>query len=338
MNEHKLHDKIEFENNSFHSQVFTRDPFMVRDLDFELEQICQSFDLLRFGVEISKFLIKLLASKRVESLWSALGIILEYMPYEDALFVLSMFREDLRHGSPQQVKCLCDRIRRGTDFDVHICLFLSEYMKNNAEQDLARFQEWIEFSKYYEDVAGETINEIQSDHLLSILLEIPMDMLGKTRGEAKSLLQLALEQNRSQFLNNERINAVMAHVWQSPSGLAPNTEIIQANDSYFDIWYMLFDKPFHFYLTPMGFNATIKTLHLFYLLLIFIFIAQRQYLNNIPITEYEWFLWSLNIGYILYECIEAYDKGIRGYLSLAGWINYWDISICIIWIILFIIR
>ena len=311
-----------------------RDPFMKRDLNFELEQICQSFDLLEYGVEMATFLIKLLKRKQLDALWSALGIVLEYMPYEFARHILEENQEDLRHGKPEQLKTVCDRIMRGSSFNVHIALFLADYMQNNAKADLARYDQWMKYSKYFEQSAGATINTIESNHLLAVLLDIPLTYSG---GSKVSLLQVALEQNRAEFLNNERINAVMAHVWQSPSGLAPNTEIMQQNDSYFDIWWMLFDKPYHFYLTPMGFNATIKTLHLAYLLAIFLFVSQRVYLDSKP-TAGEWFLWSLNIGYILYECIEAYDKSVRVYLSLAGWVNYWDMSICAIWISLFGIR
>ena len=311
-----------------------RDPFLTRHLDFELEQICQSFDLLKHGVDIAIFLIKLLARKQSESLWSALGIVLEYMPYEKARYVLSEEREDLRHGSPDQLKMVCDRIVRGSSFSVHICLFLAEYMENNANQDLARFDKWKEFSIEYEAEAGETINEIESDHLLSVLMDIPLSGSGSVK---VPLLQVALEQNRAKFLNNERINAVLKHVWQTPSGLAPNVEILRKPRTSTEILKLLCNSPYHFYLTPAGFNATIKSLHLIYVLLIFIFITQRIYLPD-KLKYPEMALWTLNIGYFVYEMIEAYDKGLRDYFTLAGWVNYWDLQISFTWLILFGIR
>eukprot|EP01084_Bolivina_argentea_P247457 413992_1 len=162
-------------------------------------------------------------------------------------------------------------------------------------------------------------------------------MLGKTRGEAKSLLQLALEQNRSQFLNNERINAVLTHVWQTPTALDPNSEILRKPFTNTETYQLLLDKPYHFYLTPMGLDLTIKSMHLLYLLSLFIFISNRIYLDD-PITHGEWFLWTLNIGYFVYELIEAYDKGLRDYFTLAGWINYWDLQISFTWLGLFGVR
>ena len=157
-------------NREMPQQQKIRDPFMARDLKFELEQICQAFDLLEYGVEMAFFLIQLLNRKQVESLWTALGIVLESMPYEKARFVLTKERENLRHGDPSKLKAVCDKIINGSKFSVHICLFLADYMEKNASQDLARCDAWNAFSTLYEAQAGDTINDIESDHLLSILM------------------------------------------------------------------------------------------------------------------------------------------------------------------------
>eukprot|EP01083_Nonionella_stella_P093340 261570_1 len=120
------------------------------------------------------------------------------------------------------------------------------------------------------------------------------------------LLQVALEQNRAQFLTNERINAVLKHVWQTPSGLDPNVDIVRKSRTSQQILYLLLDSPFHFYLTPMGFNSTIKSLY--------VFIYHRIYLWH-PLHAPEVVLWTLNIGYFFYEIIEASDKGLRDYFT-----------------------
>ena len=218
----------------------------------------------------------MLDRKQADSLWSALGIVLENMPYEKARFVLKEKREDLRHGQPEQLKNVCDKIRRGSSFCSYLS-FLADYMENNAEQDLARFDLWMEYSKYYESEAGKTINDIESDHLLSVLMDIPLSESGK---EKVPLLQVALEQNRAQFLNNERINAVLKHVWQTPSGLDPTNAIQRTDFTSYQLLILLANQPYHFYLTPMGFNSTIKSLHLLYVLVIFVFMANRIYLDE----------------------------------------------------------
>lgn len=97
-------------------------------------------------------------------------------------------------------------------------------MENNAEEDLARHENWLDYSRYYEAKAGDQINEIESgmyctpfflflkhvlyiiyhsnhlsDHLLSVLLDIPLSDIGKQK---VPLLEIALEQNRIVFLNS----------------------------------------------------------------------------------------------------------------------------------------
>ena len=124
-------------------------------------------------------------------------------------------------------------------------------MERNAEEDLARFEAWSKYSKSYEARAGDQINEIESDHLLSVLLDIPLSDIGKQK---VPLLEIALEQNRTTFLNNERINAVLRHVWQTPSGLDPTIEVQRKALSSYGKLKLLLDQPFHFYLTPMGYR------------------------------------------------------------------------------------
>ena len=46
-------------------------------------------------MEMAFFLIKLLSRKQMDSLWEALGIVLEFMPYESARYVLNEKREGM---------------------------------------------------------------------------------------------------------------------------------------------------------------------------------------------------------------------------------------------------
>ena len=80
-----------------------------------------------------------------------------------------------------------------------------------------------------------------------------MGSIHDSGGDKVPLLQIALEQNRSTFLNNERINAVLRHVWQTPSGLDPRVFAMKKNEQpYLDVLKLLVYQPFYFYLTPMG--------------------------------------------------------------------------------------
>lgn len=138
-----------------------RDPFLRRDLDIELKQACQAFDLLEYGVELAFFLIELLSRKHMKSLWDALGIVFESMPFEKSRHVLRKKAENLRRYEPELVKGICDRIIMHK-FSVHICLFLAEYMEINAEKDMSRSDSWTQYANEYEVKAANQINQIES--------------------------------------------------------------------------------------------------------------------------------------------------------------------------------
>eukprot|EP01084_Bolivina_argentea_P046585 85797_1 len=148
----------------------TRDPFLRRDLARELQEVVQSFDLLLHGELMAHFIIKLLKTKQLPSLWLALGVLLRVIPYKLALQILHESRGELRHGDPGDVAKVCREVMEGSSFLVPAALYLAEFMEKNAEEDLAREEEWRAYSKYYERIAQQQINSIESDHLLGVLL------------------------------------------------------------------------------------------------------------------------------------------------------------------------
>ena len=278
-----------------------RDPFILRDIDYEFIEICQLFNLNKYGENIAKFIIKLLTRKQLLALWKSLGIILEYMPFEKSRYILLSEREILRNGSPDKLKNVCDRIASGSNFTVHIYLFLADYMEKNAKQDLARFNLWNEYFYEYEKKAAQSIMEIESDHLLSVLMEIPLIYDNINKKEKHSLLQIAIEEDRADFLNNDRVNSIMQHQWQVPSGLKPNINIKRESENInYKMLKLLLNQPFHFYMTPIGFYSSRNILHVIYFTIICIWLSTQHYLDD-NITIFEIILWSLNFGYIFYE-------------------------------------
>jgi len=191
-----------------------------------------------------------------------------------------------------------------------------------------------EYSKQYEADAAQTINDIESNHLLAVLIDIPMTECGN---QGLPLLQIALEQKRKTFLNNERINAVLRHVWQTPNASDPTVEINRKPMTSWRKLEMLWKSPFAFYLTPMGYSQVTMISHLLYVICIFVFLMGGQHLDD-PMGWFEIFLWSLNFGYIVNEIVDVGYKGLRLYFSVAGWVNYWDVFISVIWIIQFSLR
>ena len=280
---------------------------------------------------LNLYVICLLKTKQLQSLWSALGILLRIIPIKLAFRILHENRGDLRHGNPEEVARVCREIMDGSNFLVPAALYLAEFMEKNANEDLARELEWTKYSKYYEKIAQEQINSIESDHLLAVLMDIPLYI-----GDF-NLVQLALEQDRIQFLNNERINGVMSHVWYASAFLDPTEDIEKGNQSWIDVFTLLFQRPFQFYLTPMGFNWTTGLCYIGYLIGISFYILVNPVYPENPVDFSEWVLWICNIGYILNEVLEFIDQG-RQYFAVNGLLNYFDIIISFLWMVLLIIR
>ena len=92
---------------------------------------------------------------------------------------------------------------------MYVALHLSRLMELCAEEDMARSEQWMDLSRKYERVAADNINSIESDHMISILLDCKIFM------RQEGLLELALASRRLYFLNSETINDVISHMWQT---------------------------------------------------------------------------------------------------------------------------
>merc|ERR1719216_290412 len=96
------------------------------------------------------------------------------------LILLEENRDLLRRGKPKYVNAVCQSIIKGSNHPIATALHLARYMEENAKTDLARTEIWTGFSEQYEQIAISLVNDIESDHLLALLLEIPTDIQQKT--------------------------------------------------------------------------------------------------------------------------------------------------------------
>ena len=145
-----------------------RDPFQIRDLRFELKEILHTFDLVTYGESMGKFVIELLRTRNLASLWTFLGLLLKTMPNKTALKIMYENRTQLRRAKPQDLDWLCGQVIQGTRFIIPACLFFSHFMRENAKDDLSRDNIWERYSKKYEDFAAEQVLYSQRSFLIEI--------------------------------------------------------------------------------------------------------------------------------------------------------------------------
>eukprot|EP01083_Nonionella_stella_P242799 846647_1 len=207
---------------------------------------------------------------------------------------------------------------------------MADYFRKVSQTDSFQKDTWLAKSVEFELKAHELINDIESDHLLYILLTIPLYDTSKSM----SILSLALEEKRVNFLNNDRVLGIMNHVWYHSAAIHVEDTIELHDFGWGESLQILFFQPFKYYMSPVGFNWTIAIFYVLYL----VFVGTWSYLvvkGRHPDEGWIAF-WLCNAGFVAYELSEFSDKG-RQYFSVTAIMNVWDIIISIIWVILFIL-
>ena len=86
---------------------------------------------------------------------------------------------------------------------------IAAFFEKLADIDLVQQETWRKFSKAFESLAFEEVSKIRSDHMMFVLLNVAL-----SNHEGKCLIQLAQEDRRVTFLNNERVSDVINHMYR----------------------------------------------------------------------------------------------------------------------------
>ena len=146
---------------------------------------------------------------------------LSSLPYFEAIYILQDYeiREQLWNViTPEEVEMILSRliasasvcalcviiVRTGSvivnisiQFRSSAALLVAEYLDDLAKVNKIREDKWKGASTEFEKLAYESIASVESDHLLFVLLNIPL-----IQHDGQSLCEIALEQNRTEFLNS----------------------------------------------------------------------------------------------------------------------------------------
>ena len=196
-------------------------------------------------------------------------------------------------------------------------------------------------SKEFEAMAFQEVQAIQSDHMMFLLLNLPLP-----NHEGRCLIQIAQESSRVTFLNNERVGDVINHMY-SEGNLKPTDRIRHKPLTFAQMFWRVFFHPFRFYLSPQGYHHCGSILYVEYLLLLFTYAYVWPSIPTSGVQGWKpiWIaleivFWCSNFGYILFECFEYNEKGARQYFNLAvmGDANIMDAFVSVSWLFLFAIR
>eukprot|EP01083_Nonionella_stella_P275531 935802_1 len=152
--------------------------------------------------------------------------------------------------------CMCCA---SLQFPASAALSVAEFFEDLAELDVVQEDEWKAVSRKYEVMAYNEVIRVESDHLLFVLLNIPL-----MQRQGESLFSLALKEKRIYFLNNDRINSIIRHLWTTPF-LRPHDRIDMRDPKYPQLLKSLFFYPFRFYFSAQGYHWIHALLYLWYL-------------------------------------------------------------------------
>ena len=181
----------------------------------------------------------------------------------------------------------------------------------------------------YCQIARELLNNIESDHLLSILLETPCDI------KQLSILDICLANNMIEFFDFYRLSPIFKHMWIEFEYLDPSHKFTKNDIKFYDILGKIFFKPAQFYFSPIGRYIISSIFYVFYVIMFTIYVAHREYLFKSEHKVLEYMLWVLNVGYILFEFMEIYITGSKYFQE---WLNYFDILIILNWMGIALLR
>eukprot|EP01084_Bolivina_argentea_P145922 255641_1 len=263
----KPSDQIQMRNRS-KSEVqkqFTgeyEDPYIIRNIKQELFESFQAFDLLKYGSVLTKFIIDKLKREAKESYYFVLGQLLYSLPDPVALQILFESISILQRMKPNELKKLCLQIRNGSIFKTRADLGIADFFEILSKRDLVQTKIWKQFSQEFEQIAFAEIAEIETDHMMFVLLTIP---LLNYDGTSECLIQLAQERHRVLFLNAERIRDVIDYIYTN-GYLKPEDEMHTTSLKLFET---AFWHPFQFFLSGQGYQWVGGILYVEYLSLLF---------------------------------------------------------------------
>eukprot|EP01084_Bolivina_argentea_P057969 105871_1 len=187
-------DYISHIKNWDNEQDRSSDPFIHTDINAQLLHALQTFNLMVHGESLVKCVVKQLEKQKRPAYWHILGEVLNAIPYPFAIKTIKNdeINEILRHAAkPEILNTICLRLVQGASFQTSAALGIAEVFEQFSEQDLVQEKIWRCYSEQFEKLAYEQMSLIESNHLLFIILNIPL-----TQHDGKSLFQLALEQKR----------------------------------------------------------------------------------------------------------------------------------------------
>eukprot|EP01083_Nonionella_stella_P164217 542904_1 len=313
---------------------FSLIPVEIKYLD-QREFAIAMFEWLMLEVQIKEFTLFWMFLKFSASYINTPKLISLLKEHSPVLFPLHDGTDpDKKNELIEFLTIICE----GALYPIATCLYIAAYLKDNGDLYWNESETEI-LSKHFRNMANTIIDEIESEHLVAIILETPTNVYDDDEGEEAdglSVIDIAIKYKMLRFLQNVKISRIATTLWYDRRIIHPSVHFGDEL-SFFDLFARLAQTPATFYFSPSGLNIIRFMLYALYLMLFsWVTFARRYTYDQEGIGRgSHTYLWIYNIASILYEFYRMLSR-IKTYF--ASFRNITEFTKVVIWIVLFFIR
>ena len=212
----------------------------------DLPELLRYLDTSCFGRSLWFFCVDQLSTKDRPPLWSILEFLATELPTNMAIKLLRSTRDALVRFHVDSLDHVCLKVISNSTYPIATALYLAAFMQHNAKQDSSRSRQFGEIHRKYTKIATALLAQIESDHLLAILIEIPSDI------DELSILDIAVEFKLETFLEFHRLKAIFMNLWSQYQYLDPSKPFRNREVDAVDTLAMCYHSPAQFYYAPVG--------------------------------------------------------------------------------------
>jgi len=308
-------------------------------------------DMREFAIPMFHFLMRSVQIKDFPLFWQLIKFFTSYINTPKLIRLLKEYspvvfglHDDTHTGDSSANNELIDFLTvlcEGALYPIATCLYISAYLEENGEA-YWNDEETEVLSRHFRNMASSIIDEIESEHLVAIILETPTNIFPDAEDDADgakglSVMDIALEYEMLKFLQNQKIMKLATSLWYERKIIHPH-KVLGTELAFADLFKRLWNQPAKFYFSPSGLNIIRLGLFCTHLILFsYVTMKLRYNLVNVANSNAENLLWLFNIAAIIYEFYRCVlGVGPRNYFSI--FYNVFEFVKALLWVLLFVLK
>ena len=227
------------------------------------------------------FCVDQLSTKDRPPLWCILEFLASELPTAMAIYLLERTRDALVRFQVEPLDNVCLKIIASSNYPIATALYLAAFMSQNGIRDSSRSDQFAAKSEKYIAIATHLLSQIESDHLLAILIEIPSNI------DDMSILDIVIRFKLEGFLEFHRLQPIFMNMWTQYQYLDPSKKFRNTESDSIFVFELCRKTPALFYYSPVGAFTLQCTTYIIHVLLVSYVTAQLLY----PYKDFEFIEW-----------------------------------------------